>query len=78
MAKQKDVKVGQVWIVTVSGIKRRCRVDKTIRPEQRFNWRTGQKKRRERLQVYLTNLATGNKIQRSAAALLREVTETDG
>jgi hypothetical protein len=64
MAKIKDVKVGQIWRCKVSGFLCDVRVDSI-----NVSNGSGYYDRRKKTTLSLTNLRTGNKVGRSAAAL---------
>ena len=70
MAKIAQVKVGQCWTCKISGNITRVRVD-AIRTDEPGLY----KKRRTRLE--LTNIRTGRKVERSAAALRSLVTPAE-
>lgn len=64
MAKIKDVAVGQIWRCKVSGRVVNVRVD-AVTIDQGDNYYG----RRRKTTISLTNLRTGNRVSRSAAAL---------
>ena len=66
MAKQKEVKVGQVWTARVGGLYTTVKVDSVIIPDRDKSWNKNNKAK-----FGLTNLKTGRQLGARTAAFLR-------